>query len=79
MNDRRVRNGKLEFLSQLVGGPADGTIVENDIEIVRIPKKLEVEPLFCCEARLMTMPKVQCSIYRRVSSQKLVFVGVEEF
>ena len=71
---RTITKGKLDTVTECIGGPEDGTLVINDLEHVRFLKR---KPLSCCimsasDEPPNVMPDYDVVEYERISQEKMV-------
>ena len=70
---RTITNGKLDTVTECVGGPKDGTLVSNHLEGVRF---LKTRPLSHCiisssDALPSSPVEYEYVVYERVSQEKM--------
>jgi len=71
---RTITNGKLDTVTECIGGPEDGTLVSNQLNTCRFHKR---KPLSCCfmsasDVPPNTTPDCDYVEYVRVSQEKMM-------
>lgn len=78
--NRTIKNGKLELVSELIGGPGDGLLCDCDCEKIRLPKREPRElAIQDNNSAMITMPDLKFHSYKRITNEKLLYVGVSGF
>ena len=75
---RIIKDGKLDLICQLVGGPADGTIVDVNIDIIRIPQRKLLT--VCWSKDDLPFPKpasISYHRYKKISEEKYIYIGID--
>lgn len=75
--NRIIKDGKLQIVAQLIGGPADGMFVDYDRDIgdiVRIPKRKPLELSDLSSGQEIPMPIIEYYEYKKVSEETYKFM-----
>jgi hypothetical protein len=75
--NRIIKNGKLEVLAVLKGGPVDGAFVSADLDVIRLPIRRNHDELVrdFCNKCLPPPDMFRHHIYKRVSLQTYIYNG----
>ena len=75
---RIIKNGKLDLICQLIGGPADGTIVDGDIDIIRIAqhRPLIVHMSIADNPPFSKFTSISYHQYKKISEEKYIYIGI---
>ena len=77
MFKRIIKDGKLNLICQLIGGPVDGTIVNGDIDIIRIPQHRFLTAYLSKEDVLSSsFNSINYHQYERTSEEKYTYIGI---
>ena len=76
---RIIKDGKLDLICQLIGGPADGTVVDEGTDMIRI---LQRRPLTVYQSIEDNSPfpkpvSIGYHRYKKISKEKYIYVGTD--
>ena len=76
---RLIKNGKLDVVSELIGGPGDGMLVSDKCDKIYLPKQRRPvdELINYGDAPIMKLPDFNYHVYLRISKEKLIYMGGE--
>ena len=66
-----IRDGKLCLVAELIGGPADGTIVISDLDVIKIVKRKPITPML--SSSIPDISDIDYYRYIKVTNEKYVF------